>query len=208
MITYVIIGITVLVSLACFGNRGLFYKLSLSPYNAVEKKQWYRVLTHAFVHADTMHLLINMLVLWSFGTAVEGIFAHLGALGVIRHPGFHFVLLYAGGILFSSIPDVFRYRHDYHYNSIGASGAVSAVVFASIFFSPWNKIYLMAVLPIPGILFGAAYLWYSQYMNRRGTDNINHNAHFYGAVFGFIYPVLMKPQLIHVFLENITRFNG
>ncbi len=103
-------------------------------------------------------------------------------------------------MVIASAGDVIRYRNVSWYTSIGASGAVSAVLFSAIFLNPWDKILLFAVVPVPGILFGVFYLAYCQYMARRGEDNINHNAHFYGAVYGFIFPILLDPHLFRVFL--------
>lgn len=208
MITYIIIGMTVVLSFVCFNNRDLWFKLSLSPYDVIHENQWYRVVSHAFVHGDYTHLFINMIVLWSFGSAVENTFNDLEGIGYIPNARVAFLLLYFGGTIFSSIPDVFKHKNNIHYRSIGASGAVSAVVFAFIFFAPWSKIYLMMLVPVPAVLFGAAYLWYSHYMSRRNRDNINHMAHFYGAVFGFIFPVILKPSLIHFFLVNVTKFQN
>lgn len=196
MITYSIIGLTVLVSFLCFNNQQLFNKLSLSPYRVVHKREWYRVITHGFVHADTMHLFVNMFTFWSFGTYIENAFQSFGFM-----PG-AFLLLYFGGMIVSSLSDLICHRNDSWYSSIGASGAVSAVLFSAIFLNPWDKILLLAVLPIPGIAFGVVYLIYCQYMAKQSRDNINHNAHFYGAVFGFIFPIFMEPQLLRVFLNH------
>ena len=114
-----------------------------------------------------------------------------------------FFFLYFGGMIAASVYDVWKYRNEVYYTSIGASGAVSAVLFASIFLDPWNKIYLFAAVPIPGILFGVVYLFYCQYMAKRGGDNINHNAHFWGAVYGFVFPVLLRPDLLQFFLRQL-----
>ena len=113
-----------------------------------------------------------------------------------------YLVLYFGGMIVASVYDLLRYRNDPYYSSIGASGAVAAVLFCTIFLNPWDKILLFAVVPIPGILFGILYLIYCQYMARRGGGNINHNAHFYGAVFGFIYPILLEPRLLQLFLSH------
>ena len=113
-----------------------------------------------------------------------------------------FLLLYFGGIVVASASDVIRYRNAAWYTSIGASGAVSAVLFTAIFLNPWDKILLFAVIPIPGILFGLLYLAYCQYMARQGSDNINHNAHFYGAIYGFLFPIVLEPRLFQAFLNH------
>jgi len=137
-----------------------------------------------------------MFTLWSFGTYIEEGFQYLD-LGTGGFLG-----LYFGGMIAASVYDLIKHRNDPYYRSIGASGAISAVLFTSIFFNPFGTILLFAIIPIPGILFGPLYLIYCQYMNKKGGDNINHNAHFYGAVYGLIYPLLLRPSLIHTFLAN------
>ena len=196
MITYVIIGVTVVVSYICFGNHELFRKLAFIPYCTVHNREWYRLITHGFVHADMAHLLVNMFTFWSFGKYIEETFRYLGfGEGA-------FLLLYFGGMVVASASDVIRYRNAAWYTSIGASGAVSAVLFTAIFLNPWDKILLFAAIPIPGILFGLLYLAYCQYMARQGSDNINHNAHFYGAIYGFLFPIVLEPRLFQAFLNH------
>lgn len=194
MITYLILGITVVVSFICFGNQTLAMKLALSPYQVIHRKEWYRVITHGFVHADMTHLLVNMFTFWSFGIYMEQYYQYVG-LGK-----WVFFLLYFGGMIFSSSFDLAKQKDNPYYLSIGASGAVSAVLFSSIFFDPWGKIYFFALLPIPGILFGVVYLLYCQYMAKQASDHINHNAHFLGALFGFLLPALLNPSLVKLFV--------
>ena len=203
MITLIIVIISVLTSVAAFRRRELFYNLDLSPTHVVHKKEYYRIFTHAFLHADYFHLGINMLVLYSFGSYIEKVFAQLEAAGVIFSGPFFFILLYASSIVLASVSTVTRYRNNEAYSAVGASGAVSAIVFTYIFFTPLEKIYFYMVLPIPGILFGILYLLYSSYMGRRNKDNINHSAHFWGAVVGFVFPILLEPSLFLVFLEKL-----
>lgn len=197
MISYLIIAANVLISFSCFSNRNLFLKLAFIPYRVVRFKEWHRVLTHGFVHADTMHLLINMFTFWSFGTYMEELFKTVG-FNTVSYVG-----LYFGGMIMASVHDLIKQRNNPAYVSVGASGAVSAILFASIVFNPWGKILLFAIIPIPGILFGVLYLVYCQYMARKGEDNINHNAHFYGAVYGFLYPILLKPELLQLFISRL-----
>ena len=197
MITYLITGITVVVSFICFNNRLLFDKLSLKPYRIVHAKEWYRIISNGFVHADWVHLFVNMFTFWSFGTYMESAFGYLG-LGTGGYLG-----LYFGGMVAASLYDLIRRRNDPYYVSIGASGAVSAVLFTSIFLDPWGKILFFAVLPIPGIVFGVIYLAYCQYMARKAGDNVNHNAHFYGALYGLIYPAILEPSLVKGFYLSL-----
>jgi len=203
VITLIIVIITVLISLAALRRRDLLNRFDLSPARVVQKREYYRIFTHAFLHADLFHLGINMLVLYSFGTYIEQAFADLESQGVIFSGTFFYLLLYAGSVVLASLPTVIRYRNNEGYSAVGASGAVSAVVFSYIFFAPLQKIYFYMVLPIPGILFGILFLVYSSYMSRRKSDNINHSAHFWGAVVGFVFPILLEPSLFMVFLENL-----
>ena len=199
MLTYTLIAITVLVSMLCFNNAQFFDKLSLKPYRVVHANEWYRLITHGFVHADWMHLFVNMFTFWSFGQYIENAFQYMG------FGKWAFLLLYFGGMIIASVNDIIRYRNASWYTSIGASGAVAAVLFTAIFLNPWDKILLFAAIPIPGIVFGLLYLAYCQYMARRGGDHINHNAHFYGAVFGFIFPILLEPRLFQVFIQHFIK---
>lgn len=196
MITYIIIGVTVVVSYLCFNNVDLFRKLAFVPYRTIRNHEWYRLVTHGFVHADTMHLFVNMFTFWSFGTYMEDVYQYVG-FGKIGFLG-----LYFGGMIAASIYDLIKRRNDPYYMSIGASGAVSAVLFSAIFFDPWGKILLFAIIPIPGIAFGVLYLIYCQYMAKQTGDAINHNAHFYGALYGFLFPALLHPASIEVFLSH------
>lgn len=206
MITIIIIAVTVGISAIAFNNQQILEKLLLSPYRITHQKEYFRIVTHGFVHADWMHLLVNMFVLWSFGNALQLWFNQLAIVNLISSPVLHILIIYLGGIIISSLSSIVKNKNNYYYKSVGASGAVSAIVFASIFFDPWQSLYLFAVIPIPGILFGAAYLWYSHYMSKKGGDNINHDAHFYGALFGLVYPVLIDPSLVTHFFSQLISF--
>ncbi len=190
---------TVCVSIWAFYNRSVLNKLILSPYLVVHRKEWYRMITHAFIHADWMHLLFNMIALWSFGTAVVYYFSQITTFPVV-----HFFILYFAAILIASIPDIVQKKNDPSFLSLGASGAVSAVIFAGIFFDPWHLIYVFFI-PCPGIIFAALYLIYSNYMSKKGGDYINHNAHFYGSVFGLIYPVWIEPSSFQFFIQQLMH---
>ena len=197
--TLSLIIITSIVSIYSFNHDDFFKKVTLNPYLFFKKKEYWRAFTHGFIHADWVHLGVNMFVLFSFGIFCEKYLKALANHGYIHHPGLNYLILYTGGILFSAIPSLIRHKDNPSYNSVGASGAVSAVVFASIFFQPKSLIYFYFI-PMPGIVFGILYLLYAQYMSRKSNQNINHEAHFAGALFGFIYPVFMNPSLMHLFL--------
>lgn len=204
--TLFFIGITVLISIMAFNQPEVFSRLQLNPYQVYHRKEWYRLITHGFVHVDWMHLLINMFVLYSFGSQVENVFESLQQADYLRYYQMWYTVFYITAIVISSLLTVAKHRNDAYYNSVGASGAVSAVVFFYIFFAPYQKLLLFMIIPIPGILFGVAYLVYSQYMSRKSNDNINHDAHFVGAVYGFLFPLLIKFSLITYFVQQISEF--
>lgn len=203
--TILLIVITSVISIIAFNNREIFDKLQLNPYAVYHKKEWYRIISHGFLHADWIHLFINMFVLYSFGSSVESIFKQLSAEAIIKSPVLSFVLLYFVSMIFATVTTIIKQKDNHWYNSVGASGAVSAVVFTHIFFFPLRAIELYAIIPIPGIILGVAYLVYSHYMSRRAKDNVNHDAHFIGAVFGFLFPIVLEPKLINVFLNQILN---
>ncbi len=199
--TIILIAITVAVSYAAFKSPKLMDQLQFNASKIYYKKEYHRLITHAFIHANWEHLFVNMIVLFSFGQAIEQYFKfYFGNNAILDY-----VLLYFGGILVSNIYALIKHRNNFFYNSVGASGAVSAILFAAIFFDPWNKIYFFGILPIPGIVFAALYLVYSYQMSVKQKDNVAHDAHFLGALFGFIFPILLNPQLFESFLDKLFR---
>jgi len=202
--TLIIVIITSIISILSFYSDNLMSRLTFNPYQVYHRKEFWRLLTHGFLHADWVHLIINMIVLYSFGKNVEAWFNQLRIEDYINSPVLTYLLLYLGGVIVSTLPTLFKQRNNYMYNSVGASGAVSAIVFTSIFFSPLDKIYFFGAIPIPGIIFAILYLGYSSYMSRRGKDNINHDAHFAGAIFGFIFPVFIDFDLVSHFIKSFS----
>lgn len=202
MITYIIIGVTVLVSYLAFQNHDLMGKLQFNAAKVVHQKQYYRLISHAFIHANWSHLLVNMFVLFFFGRGIEQYFGYYFGNKATAY----FLLLYFGGILASNIWSLMKHQNNYYYNAVGASGAVSAMLFAFIFFNPWEKLYFFGILPIPGILFAVGYLFYSYHMSKKSTDNVAHDAHILGAIFGFVFPILLKPQLFTQFIDQLFSF--
>ncbi len=196
--TIIIIIITVIISFTAFNKTELLYRYQFNAYQVLKRNQWYRIITHGFLHANWNHLIVNMIVLFFFGGAVENYFNHYLGSSTL-----YFITLYVCSIVFSSLYDLKKYANDYNYNALGASGATSAVVFAFIFFDPWQLLYFFFVIPIPGIVFGVLYLAYSYYMNKKQIDNIGHSSHFYGALFGFLFPILVKPELFSIFLQKL-----
>ncbi len=197
--TLIILVITLIVSIIAFSNEQIYRRLLFNPYLVQAKNQYDRFFTSGLVHGDWVHLFVNMFVLFSFGQVVERSYqVHFGEQWPLN-----FLLLYIGSLVFSDISSFFKHRQDPGYSSLGASGGVSAIVFASIVFEPLREIYLMGILGLPGIILGVLYLVFSAYMARGGHGRINHEAHFYGAVFGFAFTILLKPALALEFLKKL-----
>jgi membrane associated rhomboid family serine protease len=198
--TIIIIALTVLISLLAFNRDDVFSRLKFNAYDIRHNNQWYRFFSYGFIHADFIHLFVNMLVLFSFGRIVETFFAMHFPLKA----DFYYSLLYLGGLMLSVAPAFGKHKNDVFYNAVGASGAVSAVLFASIILYPAGKIMLFLIpIPIPAPVFGVLYVAYEYYMGKRGGDNIGHDAHLWGAVFGVVFTIALKPSLFLSFLEQI-----
>lgn len=207
MMTYILIAFTALISIIAFSNQDWFLKLQFSPYQVYHRKQLYRLITHGFLHASWTHLIVNMLVLFFFGPYVENFLKMILGPELQQWSKLVYLLFYAVAIIVSSLVTLFKHKNNAWYNAVGASGAVSAVLFFFIFFKPWELIYFYGILPVPGIIMGAIYLVYSQYMSRREADNINHDAHLSGAIFGFIFPLLVDYHLIQYFITELLSFS-
>lgn len=193
---------TSLISIYALYNQELFGRLKFNAYAIRHQGQGWRFLSYGLIHADWVHLFINMFVLYSFGKAVIEAYRYYFDL-----KGYLFyLLLYIGGIGFSVLFDYGKHKDDPHYNAVGASGAVSAVLFASILVFPTGSVYLFPIpFPLPSVVFGVIYLVYSAIMARRGTGNIGHNAHFWGAIFGLVFTIALKPILAVSFWQQIMN---
>lgn len=199
IVIYFIIIATAFVSYQAFEDRELFKKLVFNGLAVGKYKQYYRLLSHALIHADWGHLLFNMLTLYFF--AEQSLFYFDGYMG---KGIFWFSLLYVSGAAAASIPAFLKHKNHSWYNAAGASGAVSAVLFSTIFFNPWVGImFFLIPVPIPGFIFGIIYIAASTYFDKKGNDNIAHDAHIAGAIYGFLFPLLIKPPLYEVFLKNL-----
>jgi membrane associated rhomboid family serine protease len=201
-LTIVLVIMTGLISFQAFNNPAMREKLLFRPYFVKENGEWYRFVTHGFVHADWTHLLVNMFVLWQFGKVIESVFTSLifgQTLGKIA-----FLALYLSAIIVAAVPSFIRHANAPYYGSLGASGATSALVFGYILFAPWNWFLFP---PLPAIILGVVYLWYSSYMSKRGADNIAHDAHFWGAVYGLAFVlvsiVALNPTLLDYILSEL-----
>ena len=186
-ITLIIVIITVLVSLGGFSNPKIMDDLIFYPPAVSHRNQYYRFFTCGLIHADYGHLIFNMLALYLFGKEVEGAFVELfGATG-----RYIYLLMYVSALLVSLLPTYFRNRNNYHYRSLGASGAVSAVIFAGLMLAPETEVYIFFIpIPIPGFIFAPLYLLISAWLDRRGDTNINHSAHIWGAIYGLLFVII------------------
>lgn len=208
-ITIIIIVITVLVSLGAFNNQKIMDDLIFYPPAVSRRNQWYRFFSCGLIHADYGHLIFNMLALYLFGKNVEVYFDQVfGSIGKILY-----LVMYITALAVSVLPTYFRHKDDYHYRSLGASGAVSAVIFSSILFDPLTGIGLFFIpIYIAGFIFGFIYLLISQYLDKRGQDNINHSAHIYGALYGIAFTIVIAKILtdfpvLAYFLDQIKNAN-
>ncbi len=198
-ITLFIIIFTALVSVTAFRNREIFDKLKLNPYMIVHRKEYFRILGHAIIHVDWTHLIFNMITLYFFGEYVEE------AMNVIFGYGkLVFIMMYVLAAIISSLPSIAKHKNDHWYNSVGASGAVSAILFAGILLNPNMKMIIFPIpIPLPGYILGLGYLIFSHFMSKKNADNINHDAHLTGAIFGFLFPLILEPKLFNLFIDNL-----
>jgi len=194
---FIIIGITCVISVMAFNNTALMRRLILWPPAVERDRQYYRLISYGLIHADPGHLLMNMITLYFFGQVMDGLYErYLGPAG--------FYLFYVGGLIASILPTYLNNRGNSSYRSLGASGAVSAVLFAFILVRPWAVIYFYFI-PMPAILFAVLYVGYTFYMERRAADNINHSAHLWGAAYGLVFTLAMEPRLLGNFLGAIAH---
>jgi membrane associated rhomboid family serine protease len=201
-VTTWILIITCIISFLAFQSAEMRGRMIFNPYLIHTDRQWYRFISSGLIHADWIHLVINMYVLYFFGRYVEAYFEAIFK----EKATVNFLLLYFGGMLMSVLPTYGKHKDDPGYNALGASGAVSAIVFAFILLNPLEKLCLYGLLCLPGIIFGVLYLIYCVYAAKRGRDNVNHDAHFWGALYGFILTIILKPSLIVSFFEQIIYF--
>ncbi len=196
-VTFALIAITCLVSWMAFNNRKLADRLILWPPAIDKHKQYDRLLSYGFIHADFMHLLFNMLTLYFFGRQIELLMT--GLVGVWVYP-----LFYLSALVISILPTYLKNQHNPNYLSLGASGAVSAVLFAFILIAPWQLIFVFFI-PLPAIVFAVLYVGYSIWMDKRGGDRINHSAHLAGAAYGVMFLLIMRPEVLQHFLRALQN---
>lgn len=195
--TVTIIIITIIISMIAFNNQNIMNRLIFWP-PAMKRGQYDRFITHGFIHQDGTHLLFNMFTLFFFGSIIESFYReYFYNLG--------FILFYLGGLIAAIIPSYLQHKNNSNWASLGASGAVSAVLFAYILFEPWKLIFVFFI-PVPAIIFAILYVGYSVWSAKQGKSNINHSAHLWGAAYGVIMTVIIEPRLISHFFNKLMQF--
>jgi len=203
-VTLALIAINVIISLIAMNNQDMMSKAIMWPYGVKRYNQFYRFITSGFIHADYIHLFFNMFTLLFFGQVVEIYFSGYGLGGNIAY-----LVLYFLALIASDLPTYIKEKDNYNYHCLGASGAVSAVVFAAVVFDPWGSIYLYGALKISALVYAVLYIIYCVSMSRRGGDNINHDAHLWGSLFGLGFTIAliaaMQPALFEFILEQLKN---
>ncbi|MCC6724355.1 MAG: rhomboid family intramembrane serine protease [Saprospiraceae bacterium] len=200
-ITLILVIVTSLISWQAFERREIEYKFMHYPYEEYRDKSYYRWVTSMFLHTDFTHLFFNMFALYSFGSYIESAFVVIFGELMGR---LNFFALYILSGVFADIPTYYKHKHNQSFSSVGASGAVSGIMFAFALFEPWSNIYLFYVIPIPAVLAAVLYLVYSSYAAKQGGGRIDHMAHFWGAVFGLLFTIALKPELFNRFLDKLV----
>lgn len=201
-ITIIFIAITVILSFYAWNNPAVQQKWMFNPYSINSRNEHWRFLTSGFIHADYIHLGFNMFTFYFFGRVIEFIYTQMhGPVGLV-----YFAVLYIVGIIVADIPTYIKHKNNPNYNALGASGGVSAVVFSSILFNPLAEIGIFGIIWLPGFILGILYLLYSVYMSKKSYDNVNHDAHFYGAVFGIAFSIFIEPSVLSSFFQQIMTY--
>jgi len=187
--------ITIITTVMAFNNQELLSELILHPYSVARKKRIYTVITSGLIHGDWMHLAFNMFSYYFFAFQLEKLMGH-----------WQFGLLYIASLILSDLPTVYKHRDDYQYRCLGASGAVSAVIFGSIMYNPTSEMLIMPIpVGIPAIIFGPLYLIYCYFSSKHGRDHINHDAHLYGALSGLIIVIIFNTHVVTHFINEVSR---
>lgn len=221
-ITLLLIALTSIISWRAFEDPELRAKMIFHPVTVKNRNEYYRFLTHGFIHADFQHLLFNMYALYIFGSTAETLFAdgfyYYNSAGGTEFMEpifggmlgrFMYLIFYLAAIAAASQVTFMRHQDNYGYSALGASGGVSAMMWPYIFYDPWNWFIFP---PLPAIILGPLYLWYSNRMDQRGGGRVGHNAHLWGAIFGLLFYVVIlifrQPELIQWFFEFLQNPRG
>jgi membrane associated rhomboid family serine protease len=201
-ITVILIIITVAISLYAWNRPELLQRWMFNPYAVRNRREYYRFITSGFIHQDYIHLFFNMFTLYFFGSMIEQVYGYIfGDLGWVLY-----VAMYLIAIVVADFSTYMKHKNQPNYNSLGASGGVAAVLFSSILYDPTNNLYIFALIPIPGFILGALFLIYSFQRSKQTRDRINHDAHLWGALFGVAFTIVLDPQVVIRFVEDISNF--
>jgi membrane associated rhomboid family serine protease len=202
-ITAIILIGTLIISWRAMENSALFEKLLNNPYRIKHNKEYYRIFSHALIHADFMHLALNMYVFYSFGSILEVIFKGMwgGAKG-----GVMFIILYVMGAVVATLPSLRKHGDNYGYNSVGASGAVSALLMTYMFMFPTQQISFFFIIPMPAFLGVFVFFLLEHLMNRSGKTRIAHDAHIWGALFGIVFTLVTNPHAFVNFFSTVRQY--
>ncbi|MBO9566221.1 MAG: rhomboid family intramembrane serine protease [Niastella sp.] len=209
-ITLIIIIITSLISISAFSSEKIYNDLIFYPPAVTYQRQWYRFFSCGLIHADWFHLIFNMYALYMFGEAVEDFFSYR----LFQEKGkLFYMLMYISALGVCLLPTYAKHKDDSYYRSLGASGAVSAVIFAYILLNPTANLGLIIIpgIKIPGFIFGFIYLGISSFLDKRGGGNINHSAHIWGALYGMGFLIVMAAALsnypvLQMFIEQVKNY--
>src|SRR3546814_534039 len=183
---------TVITSIYAFSNPSIYGKFMLHPYSINRGQNIYTILTSGIVHRDWSHLLFNMFTFFFFGFPLERLLSQMSTWG-----HWQFLLIYILGIIFSDISTIIKEKDNYNYHSLGASGAICAILFSFILFNPTMSIYFFFIpIPIPAVVFGFLFLGYCVWAARSARDSINHDAHFYGAITGLVLTIIDRKSVV------------
>lgn len=198
-ITYGLMVAIGLITYYAWQRPDIHRKLMLNPYATFHERQFARLITSGFVHNNGMHLFLNLFTLYFFGGAIEKIFmVYFEGAGATLY-----LLLFLTAVIVANIPTLIKHKDQPNYNSLGASGGVSALVLAFILFDPLQDLCLYAILCLPGYALGGLFIVYSIVMSKRGADNINHDAHLYGALYGVLFILILKPSIFEQFINTL-----
>jgi len=201
--TLILIIITTITSIYAWNHTTFLNKWMFNPYAVHHGKQYYRFLASGFIHSNTIHLIFNMIALYFFGGVIERIYSNIFGLAGL----FLYLVTYLAGIVVSNLKTYFKYKDSSYYNSLGASGGVASVLFASILYRPTVGICIYIAICVPAFILGVVYLLYSYYSGRKRADNVNHDAHLFGSLFGLVFTAAIRPVVLVEFFKQIIEFD-